>query len=140
MRHKYDDPNLMMSPEKLAIGKKKLTFGMEQAPKTPSKSIITDELKTSWFDFVPEDHEDGITQITSRPLVNPFVSTGGAKEFAIRRPSNPLDKIEYVNKKGEKIIKDAGKFDDEDEQFDMLGLPSLNKNKKKVMVYNDNYD
>lgn len=90
-------------------------------PKTPSAKVITDELKRSWCEEIPNGagDDDGEVFIKRAELHNPFISSSSpSKEFQIKRPLKPLDKIVYVNKKGEKIIKDAGKFEDDDEDDD----------------------
>lgn len=133
LRVKVDD-----SPENRLLGKKRLEFnGMEPAPSTPTGAMITNEMKTKWVEQIPECSSDGEEGdiIKEAKVFNPFLSQEEPKEFVLKRPSEPLNKVEFVNKKGQKIIKAAGRLDD-DAEFDLLGSKSQ---KKRVTVYND-YD
>lgn len=118
-------------------------------PMTPGGKLITEELKKQLVEDKFSDDSDEETIIKRATLVNPFVSNDkntSNKLFALNRPKKQLDTIEFVNKKGEKIIKDAGKFDDDDlydndddDDDTLLGRLRLNQRTKHkpVTVYKD---
>ncbi|ONH68344.1 Protein SIC1 [Cyberlindnera fabianii] len=112
--------SVMRSPEvnNISVAKRRLTFNVESdedeevkdAPTTPEGKVISRSLAEKWAEDIPERmEEDTDVFIEKKTIVNPFVTNdGGSKEFILKKPSKPLEFVEYVNKKGEKIVKKAG--------------------------------
>lgn len=134
---------MLDSPEQeLSVGitKRKLLFNIEsdgddegmdvevtEPPMTPEKKVISREMAEQWVEQVPVSVEDDDVFIEKKSLVNPFITSTSPKEFVLKRPTKPLDFVEYVNKKGDKIVKKAGSLDDFEE--DALPLKFTKKGK-----------